>query len=387
VLILTRVLRQIFTLAVEIYFMSLYIKQNALLLCCFSLVLSCASVDKYNATITQLHPVANLHNDIDKLYTKLQRLHPHLYQYTPKPQLDFKFDSLKKAINSPLTSRQFYKQISQVTKYVGQGHFAVIPPLKRYNRKARKALNKTTFGINQLETEFIDGKLIISNVKKKRFETKTNKDSVLIHSEILKINNQTPQQLIATFKNRIASDGFNTTFYNRAIGKRFFRLYRYNVGRFDSIALTLRNPDSTFVKQYKRMPKPKVKTDSITKDSISKDSLSTKKPKLTKAERKANKAKRKKEWKENSERGYNYFSNNYTRTLNFVGKDSTVALLSIKEFSWGNYKPFYNKTFKTLDSLKTKQLVIDLRNNFWRTTGRNIKSLHLLNPQATSIYT
>ena len=64
------------------------------------LLASCGSVDKHNLQVTQLHPVEDIHEDIDKVYKQLQRHHPLLYQFVSKEVLDFKFDSLKKAINS-----------------------------------------------------------------------------------------------------------------------------------------------------------------------------------------------------------------------------------------------------------------------------------------------
>ncbi|MFT5244613.1 MAG: hypothetical protein ACI8QQ_002557, partial [Psychroserpens sp.] len=37
------------------------------------LLFSCASVEKHNLQVTQLHPVEDLHEDIDNAYTQLQR--------------------------------------------------------------------------------------------------------------------------------------------------------------------------------------------------------------------------------------------------------------------------------------------------------------------------
>lgn len=332
---------------------------NKLLLTLSILVMlvSCASVEKHNLQITKLHSVEDLHEDIGNVYTQLQRNHPHLYQFTTKETLDFKFDSLKKAIDQPMDSRTFYKQLSTVTKYVGQGHMSLRPPSKRFNRKERKALKKTKFDINNLDFEYLDEKLLIVNAR--------GKDSVLINAEVLKIEDDKPQDLITEYKKRIASDGYNTTFHNRVAGHRFMSYYVLDKGRFDSITLTLKNSDSTFVKRYKRVLKKDTTT--IKKDSIKLDSAKInqkKKIKLTKAEKKVKKLKRKAERKYNRNYGYIPSRKEYTRNLNFVGKDSSVALLKIRSFSNGRYKDFYEESFKTLDSLKTETLIIDLRNNF-----------------------
>ncbi|WP_296313143.1 S41 family peptidase [Winogradskyella sp. UBA3174] len=313
---------------------------------------SCASVEKYNTQVTKLHSVEDIHEDIDKVYNQLQRLHPRLYQFNSKETLDYKFDSLKKAITKPITSRTFYKKLAAVTKYVGQGHMSVSPPSKKLERKERSAFNLMKFDINNLDFEYVDNKLIISKAK--------GDDSLLVNAEVLKIGDNTTQYLMNTYKKRVASDGYNTTFYNRVIGKRILRYYSYDVGRFDSLKITFRNLDSTFVKNYKRIAKVKIK------DSLSEDSIKVIKPKvkLTKAERKAKKLKWKKERKERRKYGYDYATKENIRDLSFTGKDSTVALLKIKGFKNGKFEAFYDETFTILDSLKTKTLIIDLRNNF-----------------------
>ena len=321
------------------------------------LLTSCASIEKHNLQVTKLHPIEDLHEDVDKVYEQLQRNHPHLYEFTSKETLDFKFDSLKKAIDKPMDSRSFYKELSAVTKFVGQGHMSMSPPSKRYDRKERKALRKMKFDINNLDFEYLDDKLFIVNAR--------GKDSVLINAEVLKIEEETPQYLIKKYKRSIASDGYNTTFHQRVAGNRFMGYYVRDKGRFDSIQLTLRNSDSTFVKLYKRVLKKD--TASLKKDSILSDSIKVKKKKLiklTKAEKKAKKLKRKAKRKYNREHGYIKSKQEYTRNLNFVGNDSSVALLKIRGFSNDKYKDFYDNTFKTLDSLKTDALIIDLRNNF-----------------------
>ena len=67
----------------------------------------------------------------------------------------------------------FYKQLAKVTKYVGQGHMSLSPPSIRFNRKERKALRGAKFDINNLDFEYLEGKLFIANAR--------GKDSVLIN--------------------------------------------------------------------------------------------------------------------------------------------------------------------------------------------------------------
>ena len=329
------------------------------------MVYSCKSIDVHNEAVAKLHPVENVHEDIDKLYKQLKRHHPRLYQYTPKERLDFKFDSLKQSISSPISSRQFHKQLAQVTKYIGQGHMSLSPPDKKFKRKEQKVLNKMRFDIKNIDTEYLDDKLFIRNAR--------NKDTVLINAEIISIDGKNPQELFLKYQKGVATDGYNTTFQPRVVGYRFLSYYKQANGRFDSISLTLRNADSTFIKTYKRVPRA---TSEKLKDSTAGDSLQKKpqKQKLTKAEKKARKLEFKKKREERRKKSYDYIRREYRRELSFIGKDSSVGYLKIKGFNGGKYKDFYKETFKTLDSLKTEVLVIDLRNNF----GGSLKEINNL---------
>ena len=116
--------------------------KNSILYLCFVLFLgSCTSVKKHNEQIKALHTVEELQKDVDKVYKQLQRHHPKLYQYTSKEVLDFKFDSLKKSITSPISSRDFYKKLAPVVANVKQGHVGISPPRRRFNKKERKRWN------------------------------------------------------------------------------------------------------------------------------------------------------------------------------------------------------------------------------------------------------
>ncbi|ARV08824.1 hypothetical protein BTO05_03910 [Winogradskyella sp. PC-19] len=325
-----------------------------LLLIGFTIIVSsCGSIANYNEAVTKMHPVEDLREDVDKVYKQLKRLHPRLYQFTPKETLDFKFDSLKTAIKAPMTSRKFHKELAKVTKFVGQGHMSVSPPSVKFNRKEKRANKLKKFDINNLETEYVEDKLIISKAK--------GNDSLLLNAIILKVDGKETKDLMTKFKKSVASDGYNITFYNRVVGKRFFGYYNQDIGRFDSISLTLKNSDSTFIKKYKRVKKEKKKVDSLKSDSLKN---AKPKKKLTKAEKKAKKLKRKKLFKERQKYGYDYLNKINNRDLKFIGKDSTVALMKIRGFSRGDYEAFYEEAFTKIDSAKSKNLIIDLRDNF-----------------------
>jgi len=311
---------------------------------------SCSSVKTYNEQITSLHTVEDLQNDVDKLYRQLKNHHPKLYQYTSKTVLDFKFDSLKIAIKQPMTSREFYKKLAPVVRHVRQGHVSVGSANKKFTRKELKVLKKKKFAFYDLDFEYIDNKLWVKNTR--------GKDSTLIGHEVLKIENDFASDLVEKYKTQFASDGYNTTLHNRFVGRRFKTFYYRNEGFVDSLKVTFKNKDSVFTKTFKRLKKEdkKKKTES--------DSTKIDKPKkLTKTEKKLNRLKAKKKKKYNNKHGYISSTKKYTRTLSFIGKDSTIAIMKIRGFGNGPYKAFYKESFAKLDSARTKHFILDLRDN------------------------
>lgn len=327
---------------------------NKTILLAFVLVIlsSCGSVKKYNEHITAKHDIEDLHSDVDKLYKQLKKHHPKLYQYTSKNELDFKFDSLKKSINQPMTSKAFYRKLVPVVAHVRHGHVDVGSVSKQFTKKERKALIKKKFEFYDLDFEYLEDKLWVKN--------SFGKDSTLVGNEVISIDNEPASKLVETYKTRFVSEGYNTTLHDRFVGKAFTAFYFRDKGFIDSLQVTFKSKDSVFTKLFKRISKKEPK------DTLAIDSISEKKEKpkkLTKAKKKENKLARKKTKKDNKKYGYISKRKQYTRNFDFIGKDSSVAYMKIRGFSNGNYKKFYKESFAKLDSAKTDYFVLDLRDN------------------------
>ena len=318
--------------------------------CVFLLLFSCVSVKSYNEEIAVNHSARSLKKDVNVAYKKLQKLHPRLYQYIPKPTLDYKFDSLKKTIVTPLTSKQFYEKLAPVVSEVRQGHITVSPPLKRFTSKERKALNKNKFEFYALDFEYLNDSLWIVDTR--------GLDSTIVGSKAVKINGEDIYKLFKKYKKLFSSDGYNNTFQNRIIASRFSGFYYKDKGFVDSLSITLKKEDSLFTKMFRRIPKDSVKGK---KKEI--DSLAKKPKKLTDQEKRDLKLKQKEKKNRDYIYGFEKDRNRYTRNLDFIGKDSSVAFMKIRSFGNGNYKNFYKESFAKIDSLKTKYLILDLRDN------------------------
>lgn len=315
---------------------------------------SCGSVKKYNEQISKLHTPQELRDDVDATYQQLKKYHPRLYQYTSKKEMDFKFDSLKKTIQTPLSSRAFYEKLAPVVGSVRQGHINVTPPDRKFSRKEFKEYRDKSFAFYSMDFEFLDEKLWLIGAM--------GKDTLLIGSEVLAVEDETPKQIIEKYNSLIASDGFNKTLFDDFVGSRFPRFYIKNNGYQDSIHITFKNTDSIFTRTIRW--EDKKKANATTKDSLATDSLQ-KLPakKLTREERKAKKIEERRERKYNSKRGYVKSKNQYTRTFSLIGADSLIAYMKIRGFSNGNPDDFYEESFNTIDSLGLKSMILDLRNN------------------------
>ena len=310
------------------------------------LLVQCSSIEKHNTQLSQTIAVDKLKKDVDVAQRKLQKMHPNLYYYISKNELDLKFDSVKKSITTPITSIDFYKKISPVFAAVRQGHMYVYRPTKKMTKKETAILTKKGTGpLSQFEFEFIDDKLYV--VKNKSYD-----QSIKVGAEVLAVNSISPQFLFNEYKHRFTSDGLNTNFKPNFFAKRFGQFFSNEYGILDSISYSLKSNDSLKSVTIKR----RIIDSSAIKRQRSKVALTT-------AEKEKIKSKKKNFKKNQSILGYDPVSKVFNRDLSFLEQDSSIAVLKIKSFSKGKYKKFYKQAFQRIQNNKSKTLIIDLRNN------------------------
>ena len=88
-------------------------------------VLSCASHDKINKRYHTKIDAKKLRKDVSFVQKRITNMHPDLYWYISKEDLNRKFDSLSNTLNEPLTPNEFYLKISPVVASVHQGHMSM----------------------------------------------------------------------------------------------------------------------------------------------------------------------------------------------------------------------------------------------------------------------
>jgi len=323
-------------------------KELSILLLITALLTSCVSVEKYNTQIQETHSVEKIHKDIDISYTILQKLHPDLYWFTPKDSLDYAFNELKKSINKPLTSREFYKRLAPVISKIKQGHTSVSPPYIKQTKKEKKLKGKRSSPFRRARFKAINNKIFVEKVFKKE-------DSLLlIGSEVLAVNKESISSLLTNYDQLMSSDGYNTTFLPKIKGLYFGAFYQKTHGLNDTIQLNLKYKDSLYT--YNLVESFSKKRDKTPKE-IKQKHLGKRALKKEKAKKKA-----KKKW--NKMVDYNKYTKEQTRTFKIIKQDSIdVAYMKIRRFKGGNPYTFYEDSFEKIDSAKVKYLIIDLRDN------------------------
>ncbi|MGG5208024.1 S41 family peptidase [Chryseobacterium sp. MIQD13] len=292
---------------------------------------SCASIRRHNEQRAACIGPDELKEDVDYAYLKLQKMHPQLYWYISKKDLDHKFDSLKQTIDQPLTPLEFYFKLQPVIADIREGHLSLRIPRKQLTKKQIKVLEHKKGMFSRFEYYIKDNRLFI-------IQNKDSIENIKPGTEVLAINNIPVSEYVKKYRELISSDGYNTTFQPYFLKDVFFNFYTAENGFTDTACIeTLYNG--------------KRQTYTLHRESKSKTDL----------EKDKEQEKRTPEKKVND---YVAYSNSYNRNFKFLDKDSTTAYLKIKSFSSDYSDKFYKETFAKIKNAGAKYLIIDVRNNY-----------------------
>ena len=300
----------------------------------------CVSVEKYNEQQTDLRSVKGLTSDIEYAQHKLESLHPDLYHYISKKDLEYKFDSLKSSLTKPMTSYDFYFKLSPVIASIKQGHTQTLPFTKRLKYKEKILVKKSgTSPLSQYDYELFNDKLYI-------VKNNSTDSTIKTGTEVLSVNGIHPMEMISKYKNTFTSDGTNTTFFPRKLAKGFPRYLYYEIGIQDSVICQLKYNGT-----YRNI--------TLKRPVISTRTGITKLKETTAIDLKL----QKKESQKRRLLGYDPLKKVYSKMLTFPVQDSSVAIMKINDFMKGNFRKFYKQSFRLMDSLHTKIFILDLRDN------------------------
>ncbi len=339
---------------------------------------ACASHDKQNKHYYSKIAPSKLKKDVTNVQKQLVKMHPDLYWYISKEDLNKKFDSLSKTLNEPFTPNEFFFKISPIVASVHQGHMGVSMVTLTSPDSLKKKYKGSVNPLENFEYEYLNNKLFIKKNKSKT-------DTILqVGTEIVDINGIKPLDVLKKYRSTFTSDGYNESGIPKFFARRLNSFYVNELGFVDSIKINAVCADTTFYHTVKRTFKEskKSKKDLALKEKdtlkntkiVQKDTL----PKLSKKEQKIkNKAiaqQNKKAYKKQRLFGYNYKSKTFSKEIIFpVASDSTISILKIRDFSDGKIK-VYDCIFSTIKKHNVQNLIIDLRGN----PGGRLNEIHKL---------
>ena len=304
-------------------------------------MIACGSVRKHNELQKISIPPEKLKQDVDFAYSKIKEMHPQLFWYISQQQLDYKFDSIKKTINSPLTPLQFYFKLQPVISDIREGHLSLRIPSKRISKKEIKELENKKGMFSRFDYYIDDDRLFI-------IKNKDSIENIKPGTEILSIDHTPVSYYIDRYRKLISTDGFNTTFKPYFLKDLFFSYYVAEKGfQNEAVIETVYNGEK---KNYH------LKRESKSEDDLNKE--------------KANK-KRTDEKKIND---YVALSDSYNRNFRFLDKDSSTAYIQVKTFSGVYSGKFYKNAFEKIKNAQSQYLIIDVRNNY----GGSLEEIHKL---------
>lgn len=345
-------------------------------------VLSCASHDKINKRYHTKIDAEKLRKDVSFVQKSITNMHPDLYWYISKEDLNKKFDSLSNTLNEPLTPNEFYLKISPVVASVRQGHMGMSMLSQTSADSLKKKYKGSVNPLSNFEYEYLNDRLFI-----KRNTSKT--DTILqVGTEIIDINGVKPADLFKKYRKTFTSDGYNETAIPKFFARRLNSFYVNELGFVDSVKMNVVCADTSFYYTAKRTFKESKKDKKKLAEKTQKkenDSLNNSKnvktdtlPKLSKEEQKIKKKASKKladlKHKKNMWFGYDSKTNTFSKQISYpVAKDSTIAVLKIRDFSKGRVK-VYDTIFAELNKHNVQNLIIDLRGN----PGGRLNEIHKL---------
>ena len=278
-------------------------------------VLFCLTAWSVSFAQSQVFTPEELKEDFEVFRGSIEEMHPGVYWYTSKQELDQAFDLVEQSLTSPLTEIEYFRLLAPIISKVRCGHTWIAPP-RKLTREMREEGR-----LFPLDFKLIEGRAYCSL-------NRTDNQDIAPGNELFKINGYSIDSLVTIFQRNHSSDGYVNTWTN-FIFERYFRYYYpYYIGQPDNFEVEYKNSTGL------------VKTSTVGALSVEELRQRRKVPLVRK----------------------DYID------LTFLEED--IALLDIREFNhWKsgkkrkNFGKVLDKSFSSIDSSGVDHLIIDLRGN------------------------
>ncbi len=290
-------------------------------------IFSSSFAQKYD--ISRQYSQEELQRDFKFLQNSLEEAHPGLYWYNTKDSMDYYFQQTYQKIDRPMTEMEFVKLLKPLIAQVRCGHTGI-----GFSKNHRVFRKKNKASILPIQAINVGSELFVL--------VNQSQDSTIKQGmKIISINEEPSENLIATLKDYVSSDGYNQTMKKWFLNARFQDFFYVMNGEEEEYRLELADSSGTkksfMVKTLKKQVKKiEGKKDTTTKKA-SEEVVEGKflyKPKIP-----------------------------TLPNLSLSLEDDATAILTLKTFSFDNQHKHYSKVFKELRKNKIENLIIDLRGN------------------------
>lgn len=286
------------------------------LLCCYLL----PSQEKSDS-LGKIYKAGQLQQDFKILRNALEEGHAGLYRYTPKAEMDEHFESVEKNLDRSMTELEFFRLLAPLIAHIHDGHTSI-----SLSQSLEKALNSSP-DLFPFNLRFIDEKAYL-------FRNYGEREDIAMGSELLSINGHPVSRILQKMFPFIPNDAhIQTSKYRKLERTAYFgRLYNLIYGPSDSYALVCQAPSGDNKRTFTVKA---IKSEDITATA-----------------------------------GRRYPEIYRDRPPIQLDFKNGVAILTVRTFSAITYQkakidyPGFLKTvFQELETNKTSQLIVDLRDN------------------------
>lgn len=267
----------------------------------------------------QLTP-AQAQADFDVLRGALEEAHGALYRFTPKAELDRRFDTLRTKLDHPMDTRELITVLSEMLAAIGDGH-------------SRLEYDETTTATLAMARLF-PFRLLIEDSRLMVLSNDSPDDAIIRPGmEILRINGRSARDVLDQILPKLPADGFIESGRKARLGRGFPRSYWLFVDQAEVFEVTARDAGGKTV--------------------------TTKLPGVSSADRDKNSNPVNAQIQAMLARLDGAKDN---VSLRFVS-DPDTAVLRIRGFEEDGFPAALEKAFQTLVEKSTTVLILDLRGN------------------------
>jgi hypothetical protein len=261
--------------------------------------------------------------DLDVIRRSLEEAHGALYRFTPKPELDRKFDQIRTRANREMTRREFFGLVNEMMAATGDGH-ARADHDDSTNAEVNRALR---FPLDVA----LEGNRLIVTANATR-DDRTMRPGMAL----LSVNGHTVDELIARIMPTIRRDGFIETGRRRAFGNSFAFRYWMNIDTSSRYAVTARTSDGRTISASLDGVVHSLRSANVTDNPVNADYRAA----LAKIG----------EPPENV-------------SLRFIGDSPPVALLKVRSFGGSGFIASLDSAVSLAIDRRSPAMILDLRGN------------------------